>query len=68
MEKVRQQVASELMAISILIRAVFCYLDQRQMGSGQLRKTCKDRLVQLVLAAVMARMEATARMEVMERP
>jgi hypothetical protein len=68
MAKVHQQVASELMVISILIRAVSCSLDQRQMESGQLRRTYKDQQVQLVQAVAMERMEATVRTELMERP
>jgi hypothetical protein len=67
MAKVHQQVASELMVISILIHAVSCSLDQRQMESGQLRRTYKDQQVQLVQAVAMERMEATARTELMER-
>jgi hypothetical protein len=67
MAKVHQQIASELMVISILIRAVSCSLDQRQMESGQLRRTYKDQQVQLVQAVAMERMEATARTELMER-
>jgi hypothetical protein len=55
------------MEISILIRAVFCSLDQRQVESGLLRKTCKDQLVRRVQVVAMERMEVMARTVQMER-
>jgi hypothetical protein len=55
------------MVISILIREAFYFLDRRQMESGQLRRTCKGQLGLPVQAEVMERMEATARMVLMEK-
>jgi hypothetical protein len=67
MEKVHPQIPLVLMEISILIRAVFCSLDQRQVESGLLRKTYKDQLVQQVQVVAMERMEVMARTVQMER-
>ena len=55
------------MVISISTQEVFFSLDQRPAVSGHCLKTCKDQQGQLVLVAVMERMEAMARTAVMER-
>jgi diadenosine tetraphosphate (Ap4A) HIT family hydrolase len=67
MAKVHQQARLESMGTSILIHAVFYFMDLKQVVSGHFLQIFKDQQVQLELVAAMEKMEMMARMVLMER-